>query len=283
MGERRGGWLGGFGELKAEREKQERQEIQELYDNVLKDNFDEVPNAGFAVEDAANVESIAINQVPDLPAGERQLSVTVNYRGTGDKPWHVDGHIFERSGTGMVEIKLPGNFPLTHEQLAKTVLKDIESMRFDFYHETSLKILPEKDEPAAGRGGTPERKQLPPIDRGRKEQLELLRNQPGVLFGVRDSDSWYNDYHVFLFRGGLVLESGEYGNAAYVVRFSEKLPVAQDPKEEEQREEIVDQYVRPIFKQALSRKQLQEQFAAKKVVHSGNWQGKLQEETAVLG
>jgi hypothetical protein len=282
-----------FGEMSEQRDQDRRAEVKELFTETLEGKFDKVPTVSFEAPELQGINGpITVSSLADRKAGEGVLSFwfpagknAANERGT-----NISGQIYEADKTGMASIKLSPKFGFNFDQieLSKNILENLKALHLPFYHQTRLGIFPEADEAqrlaeqASGKI-TPEHM---PFNAERMERLrfmeKLTREFQGNFLGAYvDSGAWMNDYQVFLYKEGFVLEASRHGNAAYIVAFENPLKV-EGAMSEEDREQIAQEHLRPIFAAAPSKKSLVEKFHASREVHNGDWQPRIHNRLAEL-
>ncbi len=290
------GALKGFHDQQAEQaEAKEREDVKELYDQSLKDNFDQVQAASFAVPELGAAGQVAFGRQENTKKGENSLWIRAAYQSQAEKSVRqsmVDGFISERDATGYISAKLPKNFPLSRADFSRLVLGRIESMNLAKLHVTDLVAFSRPDIiRSTGEAEQSERVSMEhEIDPERQEQFAILRSVKGFLFeaidrGQQEGNTMrypYNGYHVFVYRGGFCLEGPEKGYAAYFLKFSNPMDIERDPGMYDKREEVIEKGVRSYLRQAESRRDLLKKFNASRVVHEGNWQQRVQEKTREL-
>lgn len=282
-----------FGELSEQRDMDRRVEVKELFTETLEGKFDKVPTVSFEAPELQGINGpVTVSALADRKVGEGVLSFwfPAGKSETNERGTNISGQIYEADKTGMASIKLSPKFGFNFDQieLSKNILENLKALHLPFYHQTRLGIFPEADE-AQRLAEQASGKTIPehmPFNAERMERLRFMEKlarefQGNFLGAFIDSGAWMNDYQVFLYNQGFVLEAARYANAAYIVAFDNPLQVG-GASTQEVREQIAQQHLRPIFEAAPTKGALMEKFHTIKEVHRGDWQSRIHDHIAKL-
>ncbi len=280
------GQIKSFGDLGKVLDQKKHEEAKGIFEKVMRGKIDKFPKAHF---ESALPEVREINVLPFKPqTGKPAIYATIYYETEDGKEKHFTMNCFE---DGVISGRIPGDVAFTRDELETDIMNTIESTNVDLLHETKLPIVPDSDE-GKGREVNPDDEDIVKVDKplARPERIRFLDQQEGLLMVFYNPNQGFNSYKVWLFatRSGKlfgILETDEYGNAAFIVDSEEQLDV--DPEklkkpasmwiDPEERDEIVERVWKP-FSSARTRRELRAQ-GAKRVVHQGeSWQERLQEE-----
>lgn len=167
---------------------------------------------------------------------------------------------------------------LSKEILLEEVLDIIEAANPKFFTSVDDDILPPGDEPLVEDGGTEGNKESSDADKTEKiadpRRLSIVTEMDKALFGFVGANSGFNGYYGVVFPHCLVLENPKIGNAAYIVRFEDKIEVDPDKLEKEpperfpdenRREEVLNDRWEPFA--GLTKEEMQRLANATRVIH----------------
>lgn len=295
MGEDQERRVGSFAEAGAVLEQQRREEVGELYQEVMAGKFSEIPVVSFKLEDIDQIGPITVSPLMDQKPGEGAISFWFEAKqppvpGKPDRPYMVNGQFFERGGTGVasVELKKRLGLPFDQIELSKRILENLKELSLPFYHRAELAVFPEADPSVGGiSGGEGEGTVITPVDKEILRRLHFLEElaqgeyKEGFLGAyVPGGKHYFQEYLVYAWRGGVVVETPAYGNAAYLLPFEKPLGVTRPANEEEHRQFAAD-VLQPIFSAAPTRKTLLAQ-GGSRIVHHGNWEDKMKKQVESL-
>ncbi len=272
-----------------------RQETKEdsakLFDEVLKDKFENVPSGTFK-SDLLGVESITLKPLKPGKSEKKAFWATIAYRAKNGKE-KSKTLVVEESGAFLGE--MPEELRLRRPEVIIEILRLLKGIHISFWHKTSHDILPLSDEGTApermGGADTDAPAESLPVD---KERLAFLVDQPRALFGFENENNGFDGYVGTFFlprtKGRslvVVLENERVGNAAFVYTLPEDASIevnegifalsADERVSEKLRKEITDKLWQPVADRAKTRRGIKALGAAR-VVHMGDdWKKRLQE------
>lgn len=216
---------------------------------------------------------------------ERSVNVTVIYKGKGGSKKRFPLALLEDGG---LSGPIPADCTESKENLKMEIFRILDTVNLEFWHGTDVDILPESDK----KEETEEKGEVNKKEEAgvRPERLEFMAKQRGALFGFIGKEG-FDGYQASVFqhptekKAFIILENEKYGNAAFVVDIKhipvppEKLNPSEPPVfSDKEVSEIAHSIWDPIAEKARTRKELQEHFRAKRVLHSGDWEKRMQEE-----
>lgn len=294
MGENKERRVGSFAEAGAVLEQQRREEVGKLYQEVMAGKFNELPIVSFKLEDIDQIGPITISPLTNQKPGEGAISFWFEAKqppipGKPDRPFMVSGQFYERGATGVasVELKKRLGLPFDQVELSRRILEKLKELHLPFYHRAELSIFPETDMAQESEGIPGGELIVTPVDRDIMQRLRFLESlaqgdyKEGFLGAyIPKGDHYFQEYLVYAWRRGVVVETPAYGNAAYLLPFATPLGVAR-PASKEQHEQFATEYLQPIFKAAPTRKTMLAQ-GGSRIVHHGNWEEKMKKQVALL-
>lgn len=295
MGENQERRVGSFAAAGKYLEDQRREEVDKLYQEVMAGKFDELPIVSFKLEDIDQIGPITISPLTNQKPGEGAISFWFEAKqlpvpGKPDRPYMVNGQFFERGGTGVasVELKKRLGLPFDQIELSKRILENLKELSLPFYHRAELAVFPEADLPPESGGGEGEGGLIvTPVDKAIIHRLRFIEglargDYKKSFFGAYrpSGNQYFQEYLVYAWQGGVVVETPAYGNAAYLMPFEAPLAVAR-PANEEEHKQFAAQYLKPIFEAAPTRKTMLAQ-GGTRIVHHGNWEERMKKQVELL-
>src|SRR3989344_1309139 len=260
--------FGGFEEFgradKQERAQNLKQQIDDIFEKSVKDDFDSIPEGPFK-SSLPEISWIAFARPTDRKTGERSIetlnAVIFSKTEAGkniNHTWTVD-----RSGNIKPVQEVPPELSqkYSREEIALEIAGLLERIGPSFIHLTDLDVIPLQDE-GESREGVPGPQGPPiekPIDPAREQ---FLKAQRGARFEFANRKKGFRGYKGLLFDGFVYLENPFKDNAAFIVDFPERIDFEAIEKElaevskEDLREEVLRRYWKPISDQAQTRKEL---------------------------
>jgi hypothetical protein len=194
--------------LKAALEQKRATSLKEQFDKILSGKFNAVPNGNFQTK-LKGIDSVSIVR----QKGGGGLSVIL-YRDGGKR--HETLSLFS---DGTVSGKIPEGVLASRQDILEEVLRIVDLVGVEAWHHVSDEMLPEGP-------WFPEQK-TDKIGGGKKgvdpERIRFLAGQDDFLFGFDGGNSGFRGYYGYVFPWGVVLEKGEWQNAAYFIDFPKLL------------------------------------------------------------
>lgn len=181
---------------------------------------------------------------------------------------------------GMLLGRMPASLRekgVTKDDMLRELIGSVEKLNPQDWIVLGIDILPPEkmDEPREiNEAALPSKKEhAHPID---PERLENLQKYPGFITGFVGERS-YRSYYGLLFRDFAVLEHPQKGNAAFVFDLREPIDPSTIPTDEKERAQwLASQPWIDLIRQG--RKAFAEKTQAEKIVHKGDWKGRMQQE-----
>ena len=176
--------------------------------------------------------------------------------------------------------------PLNEGRLLSEILDRAESIALPDWRITGINLNPSGEgdgKPAELGSGSDER------DRGEEmdnDRLELLLKIPGLLLPLTNEGIGLKGYRLCLFPGGCVLESPYMRNAAYVIRFDDRVPKTRRELRTMDEKEV-DRMILALSGAELisapkSVKRADGTGRVSRHVHQGDWEGRLRAAVAEI-
>lgn len=225
------------------------------------------------------VDSISITK----PEGEnpKNLNITFYYETEG-KTKSLTLPLFK---DGTLSGGLPKDLPnLSKDGVKKEVVDIFDRIQLPLWEMLDPSILPPEQTgiPVQISPGSSSKK----LPRMVIERIEMLVNQPDVLFGGVDKAKGFEGYHLLVFPKFMVLEHPSAQNAAFFVLFKEAIPTSDirfdfppgQRLSSKQRKNILDQYWLPI--KDKTKPEVVQLGVAERVRHlpKDNWMEQMQKE-----
>ncbi|MBI2064785.1 MAG: hypothetical protein HYT62_01885 [Candidatus Yanofskybacteria bacterium] len=290
--------FGGFEEFgradKQERAQNLKQQIDDIFEKSVKDDFDSIPEGPFK-SSLPEISWIAFARPTDRKTGERNantLNAVIFSKNESGKnvnhTWTVN-----RNGTIKPIQPIPSELAkkYSQEEITLEIAGLLERIGPSFIHLTDLDIIPaqdkvsEKENSVVDGGG---------IEGGEKvidpERLEFFRSLKDAKFISANRSKGLKGYMVVFFndRDFIVIENPYKGNAAFILDLPEKVDMEAIEEEirvkkskegesvkvskEELRDEVEKRYWQPISEKAKTRSDLKA-LGAERIVHTpATWQ-----------
>jgi len=259
-----------FGAFGAAKKEEEKTQLQRLFDETLRDRLEQVPQGNYKSE-LPPIASISFSR----PLGEHAKSMLyadLFYASEKGAERHITWTI---TNNGVMMGQTPRELrTLSHESIEREILRIVQSIDLTFWHPADIKIIPEQDPTGEKVEAGETRESMKRIIDS--ERLKFVEGQPGALFGFYEKQKGFSGYRVVVFPWGFVLENEQVGNAAFVAKLHDSIPIELEVLEkppasrvdDAARDAIIATHIAPLLEQAKTRNDLVVNLGARRVVHN---------------